>query len=201
VFLVLREHARTYTRARVLSFLEVSRASNISDPSPSILIHRRVTMCYTRLKKPQYLVTGFPLYSLTSLYFRTSPSYAKFSRASNISDPSPSILIHRRVTMCYTRLKKPQYLVTGFPLYSLTSLYFRTSSSYAKFSRACNISDPSPSIFIHRTVTMCYTRLKKPQYLVTGFPLYSLTSLYFRTSSSYAQKPKICRRFYKIKET
>ena len=98
MFLVLREHARTYTRARVLSFLEVSRASNISDPSPSILTHRTVTLHYTRLKKPQYLVAGFPLYSLSSPYFVTASSDAQ----------NPKIILG------FARSKKPQQPVNAF---------------------------------------------------------------------------------------
>jgi hypothetical protein len=47
---------------------------------------------------------------------------------------------------------------------------------------------------------MRYTRLKKPEYLVTVFPMYSLSSPYFGTASSDAKKPKICLNFYNIKK-
>jgi hypothetical protein len=53
----------------------------------------------------------------------------------------------------------------------------------------------------HPRATKIYTRLEKPHYLGTAFPIYSCRSPYSRIASSVAQRPKICRRFYKIKET
>jgi len=53
----------------------------------------------------------------------------------------------------------------------------------------------------HPRATKIYTRLQKPHYLGTAFPIYSCRSPYSRIASSVAQRPKICRRFYKIKET
>ena len=50
---------RKHTNTHILKFLELSRNSNVSDPSPVILIQPRAPKTYARLKKPQYLVLAF----------------------------------------------------------------------------------------------------------------------------------------------
>jgi hypothetical protein len=70
---------------------------------------------------------------------------------------------------------------------------------FLEFSNDYNLSVPSPPRFIHPRATIIYTRLEKPQYLGTAFPVYSCRSPCSRIASSDVQRPKIFRRFYKIK--
>ena len=68
---------RKHTNTHILTFLEFSNDSNVSDPSPVTLIHPRTTKTYARLKKPQYLVTGILIYSCRSPYSRIASSDAQ----------------------------------------------------------------------------------------------------------------------------
>ena len=94
-------HTHIHTRARVLQFLENSRASNNSHRSPLTHVHPRESRSYTWLKKPKYFVAVF-----TSFHYIPEVQHSL--------ELPPAMIKTTNSDVIFTKLKNPQQLVNFF---------------------------------------------------------------------------------------